>query len=204
MMITTIEPRHLRQQARGMTDCVGVDVSELTPACHKVTKRYPQGRTGTEAGYAAHRAAGEKACALCLHANNKTSDARRLKAEKSVEYQERRRARSREANRRYAEANPERASNSAALSRAAGREIIREAKNRPCADCGTQYPYYVMQFDHLDPSEKSFAIGIAATRSPEVLRAEIAKCEVVCANCHAERTHQQWMAKAFTKEVSDG
>ncbi len=34
------------------------------------------------------------------------------------------------------------------------REIIRELKNKPCADCQIPYPYYVMQFDHRDPKMK--------------------------------------------------
>jgi len=68
--------------------------------------------------------------------------------------------------------------------------IIRGAKNRLCADCGVQYPYYVMQFDHRDRMGKLFTIGsrgpVTSTRR---LQAEIAKCDVVCANCHAERTY---------------
>jgi hypothetical protein len=72
------------------------------------------------------------------------------------------------------------------------RKIIREAKAVPCTDCGVRYPYYVMQFDHIG-EEKNFDVAIAVRRSfgEAKLRAEIALCEVVCANCHAERTHQR-------------
>ena len=71
------------------------------------------------------------------------------------------------------------------------REFLIEAKNVPCADCGKEYPSYVMQFDHREPGLKSFNLANAAknTTSLEKVRAEIAKCDVVCANCHAERTH---------------
>lgn len=31
-------------------------------------------------------------------------------------------------------------------------------KNRPCGDCGVQYPSYVMDFHHRDPAEKLFAL----------------------------------------------
>ena len=67
---------------------------------------------------------------------------------------------------------------------------IAEAKDRPCADCGVAYPRYVMQFDHVR-GEKSFTIGhaVRAVRSMEALREEIAKCDIVSANCHAIRTH---------------
>lgn len=68
------------------------------------------------------------------------------------------------------------------------RLIIREAKTRPCADCGIQYPYYVMQFDHVDGKELSLAIVAKKHWSEDHIRREIAKCEVVCANCHCERT----------------
>jgi hypothetical protein len=44
-----------------------------------------------------------------------------------------------------------------------------------------------LQFHHRDPSKKSFAIAAGGlTRSIEVLRIEAAKCDLLCANCHAE------------------
>lgn len=72
-------------------------------------------------------------------------------------------------------------------------EIVEEAKSKPCTDCGVEYPSYVMHFDHLDSANKKFNISEAATLLPSesVLLAELAKCELVCANCHAERTHQR-------------
>jgi len=50
-----------------------------------------------------------------------------------------------------------------------------------------------MDFDHRFPDEKSFNIGrdaLAGRCSLEQLEREIAKCDVVCANCHRIRTHQ--------------
>lgn len=75
--------------------------------------------------------------------------------------------------------------------RAAVDRAIRTAKARPCADCNVQYPYYVMHFDHV-AGEKLFNLG-NARMSMAVGRvvAEMEKCEVVCANCHAERTHRR-------------
>jgi len=65
-------------------------------------------------------------------------------------------------------------------------------KAKPCMDCGVRYPPYVMDFDHRNPDEKLFSLNsMAMTRSAEKLAAEIAKCDLVCANCHRERTHQQ-------------
>ncbi|MEV1110084.1 hypothetical protein AB0I95_15785 [Micromonospora sp. NPDC049751] len=70
--------------------------------------------------------------------------------------------------------------------------LVRQAKSKPCADCNVQYPPYVMQFDHVR-GEKSFNIGEFAGRNISIARmlAEMDLCEVVCANCHAERTHRR-------------
>jgi hypothetical protein len=69
-------------------------------------------------------------------------------------------------------------------------EIMRVAKDRPGADCGIRYPYYVMDFDHREGEDKLANVGALRYMSEETLRAEIAKCDVVCANCHRERTWQ--------------
>lgn len=76
----------------------------------------------------------------------------------------------------------------------AAQKIINEAKSVPCTDCHRSYPPYVMDFDHLDPNEKEFNISAIRSNVYSIkgltrLKAEIAKCEVVCANCHRERTH---------------
>jgi hypothetical protein len=56
----------------------------------------------------------------------------------------------------------------------------------PCADCGESDPI-VLEFDHL--GDKAFDIGSGFTyRNWEAVLAEIAKCEVVCRNCHKRRT----------------
>lgn len=73
--------------------------------------------------------------------------------------------------------------------REATRRIIVAAKDCPCSDCGVRYPYYVMDFDHREG--KKFQIGSRGTRTIGMMLAEIAKCDVVCANCHREREHQR-------------
>ena len=67
------------------------------------------------------------------------------------------------------------------------RAKIHELKAVPCADCGLRYPPYVMQFDHVR-GQKCFNVGEAITLNMAALLAEAAKCEIVCSNCHAERT----------------
>lgn len=71
------------------------------------------------------------------------------------------------------------------------RDLIRQMKSRPCADCGVQYPYYVMDFDHRDSHEKLFELNSVARKTLLGILREIAKCDVVCSNCHRERTHRR-------------
>lgn len=69
---------------------------------------------------------------------------------------------------------------------------LKEMKEAsPCTDCGVNYPYFVMQFDHL--GDKVINIGDIAHKdwSRARVQKEIDKCELVCANCHAARTHQR-------------
>lgn len=75
-------------------------------------------------------------------------------------------------------------------------DYIREAKNVPCHDCGERYHYCVMDFDHREGEPKLFAVSRGSS-SRETLIAEIAKCDVVCANCHRVRT---WTRKMRLRE----
>lgn len=63
---------------------------------------------------------------------------------------------------------------------------------RPCTDCGQVFDPQVMQWDHLPGFEKLGNISGSWTgRSEQEILAEIAKCELVCANCHAIRTFRR-------------
>ena len=68
--------------------------------------------------------------------------------------------------------------------------VIHAAKDVPCADCGVRYPPYVLDFDHVR-GVKECTIGRCLSQSLVKIETEIAKCEVVCANCHRERTHRR-------------
>jgi hypothetical protein len=67
------------------------------------------------------------------------------------------------------------------------REIIQKAKDQPCADCGGAFPTCVMDLDHVR-GVKEFKVSEAVQKAYGIkmqrLLEEIAKCEVVCANCH--------------------
>lgn len=72
------------------------------------------------------------------------------------------------------------------------RAYIREAKDRPCADCSIRYPWYVMDFDHVRGKKVSDISRMVARRATlAAVKAEVAKCEVVCSNCHRARTYER-------------
>ena len=65
--------------------------------------------------------------------------------------------------------------------------VIEYLRGHPCMDCG-EADIIVLQFDHR--SDKSFDVSsmIAAGASWSRISAEIAKCDVRCANCHHRKT----------------
>jgi hypothetical protein len=70
------------------------------------------------------------------------------------------------------------------------KKYIQDIKqNAVCAVCGEDYPHWIMEFDHR--SDKLFNISewFNTTRSLDVIKIEIAKCDIVCANCHKNRTY---------------
>ena len=69
-------------------------------------------------------------------------------------------------------------------------EWLRSLKNHPCQDCGGTFIPEAMHWDHRDPTSKLFGVANANQNNVSKARilAEIAKCDLVCANCHAART----------------
>lgn len=62
-----------------------------------------------------------------------------------------------------------------------------------CVDCGYNASAVALDFDHRDPTTKSFELGAAGRnyRTRAVLETEVAKCDVRCANCHRIRTAER-------------
>jgi transposase len=64
--------------------------------------------------------------------------------------------------------------------------LVAEAGGR-CRVCGYDRCVAALGFHHLDPAEKRIGIGEGGlSLSIAVLRAETAKCVLLCSNCHAE------------------
>jgi hypothetical protein len=71
-------------------------------------------------------------------------------------------------------------------------QIIKEEKlKRGCEMCGYKEHHVALDFDHLDPSTKVRDIAKMHTTSIEILKEEISKCQVLCANCHRIKTYKQ-------------
>lgn len=48
-----------------------------------------------------------------------------------------------------------------------------------------------LQFDHLDPREKSFSISKRIDAPEDVLLAEVGKCRLLCPSCHRNKTKEK-------------
>lgn len=70
--------------------------------------------------------------------------------------------------------------------------LLARLKAHPCMDCGGVFPPYVMHFDHRDPTLKRHEVSYwVSCGAISQLLEEVAHCDLVCANCHALRTHRQ-------------
>jgi transposase-like protein len=67
------------------------------------------------------------------------------------------------------------------------KRILVEEAGGACVLCGYSRFDAALQFHHVDPAAKSFALSReGVTRSLARARAEAEKCVLLCANCHAE------------------
>lgn len=57
-------------------------------------------------------------------------------------------------------------------------------------DCGVKFVWYIMEFDHVR-GVKIFNISKMVGRGMKAVLEELAKCDVVCANCHRIRTFKR-------------
>ena len=65
--------------------------------------------------------------------------------------------------------------------------IMIEMLGGKCVDCGTTEN---LQFDHMDPSKKSFNISCVLS---ERMLTELEKCELRCGDCHLEKTKNDFL-----------
>ena len=72
-------------------------------------------------------------------------------------------------------------------------EFIKNFKEQPCADCGVQYPHYVMDLHHTVEKGDTYHRNSNTRRmmrySYDRIKEELDQCVVLCANCHRIRHH---------------
>lgn len=98
--------------------------------------------------------------------------------------------RSKEAKRRHYERNRDQYKEQAKQKKRELRDLVRSIKeSSPCADCNVSYPYWVMHFDHVDDNKVGNVSRMINNGGKAKVLEEIAKCDLVCSNCHATRTY---------------
>lgn len=107
---------------------------------------------------------------------------------------------SRESGQTWIEANPLKWKSYLADRFQRNARIIATAKLRPCTDCYGWFNHYQMDFDHVR-GEKKFNLSQSGARSVKGVLAELKKCELVCANCHRERTYKRGEYKDRVKPI---
>ena len=79
--------------------------------------------------------------------------------------------------------------------------LLDRMRDVPCADCHERFPPSAMHFDHRDPTTKQYTVSKMISRSGAArILDEIAKCDIVCANCHRLRTFNRRMAVGGKRE----
>lgn len=71
---------------------------------------------------------------------------------------------------------------------------------RGCAECGFKKWPEALDFDHIDRSTKKFNISQTLRLYKNSLMAEIAKCQILCANCHRHKT-KKGAPHGFTSQL---
>jgi len=61
-----------------------------------------------------------------------------------------------------------------------------EERGGKCEHCGYDRYIGALHFHHIDPSTKLFNLAQMTSKSEKLVREEVAKCVLLCANCHAE------------------
>lgn len=139
------------------------------------------------ARYGKVRRMNQKTCGLCKKRKPRSAFGLRRKAKDGK--QSRCKACRNAERMRYHHAHPEVQAYHAKQYRIVLRKMIFERLKSGCADCPEVDPV-TLDFDHRDPKTKTNDISRLLRRgcSRSVLEAELAKCDVVCANCHRKRT----------------
>lgn len=74
-------------------------------------------------------------------------------------------------------------------------KLVEKAGGR-CVRCGYNKSNWSLHFHHRDPVEKTRDIGLLIRdRKLQPALEEVAKCDLLCANCHGEIEEEKWLEK---------
>ncbi len=82
------------------------------------------------------------------------------------------------------------------------RNIAARISRGHCSKCElkvTRENAQMFDWDHRNPKEKTYLISRMNRKSDELFYSEIEKCDLLCRNCHAMRTMQQFNANELQK-----
>lgn len=84
------------------------------------------------------------------------------------------------------------------------RKLFEYLSTHPCIDCGIS-DIRVLDFDHVREAKLANIASLLRYSSWSHIEAEIAKCEVRCANCHRIKTIErgQWWRLAYAPEEKE-
>lgn len=68
------------------------------------------------------------------------------------------------------------------------RELAQEYLGGVCASCGTKEQ---LEFDHINPEDKSYTIGNRISSAWETIVTELDKCQLLCSGCHVEKSNEE-------------
>ena len=79
--------------------------------------------------------------------------------------------------------------------------VLDHLRRTPCVQCGERDPV-VLEFDHVGQKVASIAQLLSDAAPRKAVDAEIARCDVVCTNCHRRRTAHRGQWRRGAPEAS--
>jgi hypothetical protein len=95
--------------------------------------------------------------------------------------------------------NPEKRETTLAFQRERRERLNRIKVEAGCARCGFNAHPAALDFNHIR-GEKKFNISQDPKRAWADIEAEMAKCEVLCRNCHSIYTYENWQFVANRRD----
>jgi hypothetical protein len=81
--------------------------------------------------------------------------------------------------------------------------VNRWKRRKGCVDCGYKANYDALELDHLPGLKGLYTVASLMYHSWKQIKEEIAKCEIVCCNCHAIRTRNREKLNPLLAELAD-